>query len=172
MQRAHQGAVADAQLVFQLAQGDAIDVMLHGHVGQQSVAQQMARQHAGRAGSHRAPAARTVSLLQFVADDLAAQRFDIRHGARGHAFVLEARPAVRTTLAHWHAVDAVGCSRFQASSPVAAMARTGTAGSGRGGLGAGFEEDFRGGGGGAKSTFAGGTFLVAQPVFEPGVFLA
>ena len=45
---AHQRAVTDVQLVFQLPQGHAIDVMLHRDVGQQPVTKQGSGQHARR----------------------------------------------------------------------------------------------------------------------------
>jgi len=83
VERADQRAVAHGQLVFQLAQRDAKDVMLHGHVGQEAVAEQMAGQHPRGPRADRAPTARAGLLFQLVLDHLAASRW--RRQARNQA---------------------------------------------------------------------------------------
>src|SRR5208337_1577682 len=93
--------------------------------------------------------------------------------AGGDAFVLQPAAAVRAALAHRHALDAVGRRRAHTATSVAAMAGASPAEPGRGGeWGAGLDRDFRRRGGRTEGPFAGGAFLVTQPVFEPGVFLA
>src|SRR5688572_6651558 len=66
LQRTVQGAATDSELYFQGAERDAEDVVLHGHVGQQPVAEQMAFENSRRARPHGSSTAATVFLLQVV----------------------------------------------------------------------------------------------------------
>jgi len=140
---------------------------------QEPVAQQIAGQHPGRLSGDRPSAPRTVLLLQFIAQDLTTQRFDVHHRAGGHPFVLEPGAAIRAALAHRHPLDTVRCRGGHGSAAMTAMTGLRPARPGRGGgRSTGFDRDFGRGRGRPKSSFPGSAFLVAQPVFEPGVLLA
>jgi len=61
--RAVQGTVADPKLNLQLAERDAKDIVLHRHMGEQTVAKQALFENTRGARTHLSTAARTVFLL-------------------------------------------------------------------------------------------------------------
>jgi hypothetical protein len=70
VQRAHKCAVTDVELAFQLPQGHAVDVMLHGDMGQEAVAQQHPRQDPGSGSLDQLATMRAILLIQLVTDGL------------------------------------------------------------------------------------------------------
>jgi len=72
MQGAHQRAITDVQLIFQLPQRHAIDVMLHRYVGQQAIAQQGPGQHARSGRPDQLATTGTILLVQLITDCLPA----------------------------------------------------------------------------------------------------
>ncbi len=171
MERSQERAPADLELIFQLAQSDSKNVMLHGHMGQQTIAQETARHDPGGPRPDPAATAWTIFLLQLEMDRLPSQRFHIDHAARFATFVLQKSATVRTGRWNFHALDPIRLRRRDGGTAVSTVSRFGSAhvavGQGRG---IGFERPFGRRSRGTKETFLSGAFLITQAAFEPSVF--
>src|SRR5580658_6120750 len=147
--------------------------MLHGHVRQQTVPEQMAWQHAGGPRPDGAAAARTIFSLQAVVDGLAAERFHIDDGAFPAALCAEPPATVRTRFRPGDKKPVLGLFRREAPPSPPPMAGPRPAGRARGlaRRGIGFDGQFCRRGRGAEESLPGRALLIAQAILEPGVFL-
>src|SRR5712691_5174387 len=171
MERPDEGAVADGNLRFEAPERDAEEVMLHGEMGEQLVAEKRAGQHPRRGtGAEVAPTARTAPGAESVEDRARSWRRDIDHGARLEAALFELHAAVRAgSLGHFEGYDLVRLALLRGAPSVSHVPGFGTAATGLSilerELGVGFEGDLRGGGGGAEGPFfTGDALLVAKPI--------
>jgi hypothetical protein len=146
--------------------------MLHRQMSQQPIAEKAFGKNARRSGGEGVVTAVTVALLQLIAHDFLSHRVHINNGAGFTTLAIQRTTAVRATLRPGPRLLRSDLLIGQVASPVPAMA----------GLGAtpalrafrrrvGLERDFGRRSRGAKGTFLGGAFLMAQTSFEANDFL-
>src|SRR5207245_6813280 len=107
----------------QMAQRDPMHVMFHGQMGQESVAQETSSKDSRRSSGEGAVTAATVTLLQFIANDLFAHRIHFNNGTPFSALGVHGTTAEGAPLRPRHrllARDLLG-----ANLPAAMAAMTG-----------------------------------------------
>src|SRR6266571_1453372 len=85
-----------------MAQRDAMHVMFHGQMGQESVAEETFNKHSCRSSGESAVTAATVALLQFIADDLFTDWLHFNNGTRFSALGVHGAAAVGASLRPRH----------------------------------------------------------------------
>src|ERR1022692_3724674 len=148
-----------------------MQIMLHGQMGQQSIAEKPFGKNPRRSRGEGALTAAAVALLQFIANNLLAHGVHFDNGARFAAFGIQRAAAVRATPRPRHRALAGDLIIGNAAAPVPAMAGLGPAPTQRAFQRCiGLERDFGRRSRGAKGTFLGGPFLMAQTSFEANDF--
>ena len=164
--------MAHGQLGAQVPQRDALHVMLHGQMGQQLVAEESFGKDSSRSSGESAVTTATVTLRQFITDDLLAYRIHFNNGAWFTALGVQGAAAVRASLPSRHRFLT---RNFRVRNVAATMTRV----AGFGAASAlrifrwriGFERHLGRRSRGTKGAFLGRSLLVAQPGFEPNNFL-
>jgi hypothetical protein len=144
-----------------------MEIMFHGQMGEQSIAEKPFWKDSRRARGEGAVTVVTVALLQFIAHDFLSHRVHVNNGSGFTALGVQRPPAVRTTLRLRHRLLAGELVAGDVAPAVAAMTRLGPAPALRASRRRiGFKWDFGRRSRGAKGTFLGGPFLAAQTSFE------
>src|SRR5438309_11788933 len=119
--------------------------MLHGHMSQQPIAQQMTFEHTGCPRSDGAATAGTIFLLEPVVNGLATERFHINDSSLSAAFVVKSAATIRADLCSGNQNHLVGVFCRDALPPVAVVTVAGSAGRTRSLApdGIGFDGQFR-----------------------------
>jgi hypothetical protein len=145
-----------------MAQGDSVEVVFDGQMGQQSVAQKALGENAGGTSGKSALATRTIALFQLVANDLFTHGLQINNRSRFNVLWMEATAAIGASV---RAADSLFASDLVIRDATPAMSRM--AGFGAAALmgtfrrGAGLNGDFGRGSRGPERSFPGRAFLVA-----------
>jgi hypothetical protein len=124
-----------------------------------------------RSGGESAVTAVTVTLLQFISNDLLAHRIHFNNGTWFTALGVQRAAAVGALLQPRHRLLTRDLMIGNVAAAMTAMTGLGAAPALRAfRCRVGFEGNFGGGSRGAEGAFLGGPFLVAQPGFEANDF--
>ena len=139
-----------------------MQVVLHGQMGEQSIAEKPFGKNSSRSCGEGAMTMATVTLLQFKANDFLPHRVHFNNGTGLTALGIQRATAVRATFWPRHRLLAGDLMAGNVPAPMSAMAGLGAALALRAfERGIGFEGDFGRRSRGPKGTFFGGPFLIA-----------
>ena len=172
VQGLHEAAVRHASLLFDIPQGEAIEIVFDRHQGEQLVAVQRLGQDAGGACMETAPATRTDLLLDLQHPATTAYGHAIDHGASAQAVKTQGHAAVRTQIDRATTFRLVGLAGFQGTAAMAGMPGLAAAPAGLPFLQTvGLHGNLRRRRRGAKETLFGRPFLITQTRPQPRVLL-
>src|SRR6266705_2391208 len=106
-----------------MAQRDSMHIMLHGQMGQESVAEKTFSKDSRRSSGESAVTAATVALLQFIADDLFTDWLYVNNGTRFSALGVHGAAAEGAPLRPRHRL--LACDLLVGNLPAAMAAMTG-----------------------------------------------
>ena len=110
MQGRAQTALTHSKLSAQVAQRDPMQVMFHGQMGQELVAEEPFGKDSRRSSRESAVTAPTVKLLQFITNDLLAHRIHFNNGTGFSALGVHGAAAVGASLRPRHRL--LACDRI------------------------------------------------------------
>ena len=138
-----------------------MQIMLHGQMSEQSIAEKPFGKDSRRSSGKGTVAVAAVTLLQFIANDFLSHRVHFNNGTGFTALGVQGAAAVRATLWSRHRLLAGDLTVGDVAPTMTAMTGLGPAPPLRAlRRRIGFEREFGRGSRGAKGTFFGGPFLV------------
>jgi hypothetical protein len=111
----------------QPAQRYSLQVMLHGQMGEQSIAEKPFGEDSRRSGGEGAVAVTAVTLLQFIANDFLSHRVHFNNGTGFTALGVQGAAAVRATLWPRHRLLAGDLIAGDVAATMTAMTGLGSA---------------------------------------------
>jgi len=124
-----QTTLAEAQSRFagQMPEGDVMQIMFGGRVGQEAIALFKFREHARRFGPKDSSACRTATMAEFVNDFFDLDRHDFGEVSITNVKILQRHLAIGTDVLGVERNDRIGLRGRNDSSAVTAMAHATTA---------------------------------------------